>query len=288
MHVLESESEAFPRRSVVDCLIKWSRDQHPIVCAISPKPDKMSEICEPKLSSSTGPAELENTDSEIRSVFSDIIRYAFKDFDWEVKIRGLQLVESIIQNFSDFRNRTQDENSSNKSSHSQDCQLQNLPDNHCYNLMVLLVDLGAAGPLLEAVIDCDSLVCEKALKVISTLKGVVHSELTDTRISGSNKTGSEFQPIKNENVSGSLKEEPNESKENNQPIVTPEELQDVIETSKVFSVETFNALLYRLDVSSLTTLCTAIDIGIQKDPVGFLDDILVAARNHDDNLLDCY
>ncbi|XP_031555900.1 uncharacterized protein LOC116292681 [Actinia tenebrosa] len=343
VHVLENESEAFPRRSVMDCLIKWSHDQHPIVSVILP--DKM------KLSSSTGLDKLKNTDSEIRSLFSDIIRYAVKDFDWEVKIRALQLVETIIQIFAQVRE------SRNESRHSQQCQLKTLErtssdnDGSINNLMALLVGLGAAVPLLEAVNDCDSLVCEKALEVISTLKGFVHSEITHTHLSGSSKTGIEFQPYGKENLYGRLDEQPNESKENNQliviseedqpvvtpeqdqpivtpeqdqpivtpeqvqpivtpeqvqpivtseqdqPIVTPEQVQPietqeqvqgVIDTSKVFSVDTFKVILYRLDVSCLSTLCTSIDISVQKDPVGFLEDVLVAARNHSDNLLDCY
>ena len=137
-------------------------------------------------------------------------------------------------------------------------------------------------PLLKAVIDCDSLVCEKALKVISTLKDM------DARAWEPKKTGSEFQPIRNENCCISSEEQPKEPEETNRPIETLEQLEDVIKTSRVLSVGTFHAILYRVDISILTTLCTAGDINVQKDPAGFLEDILVAARDHSDNLLDCY
>ena len=174
--------------------------------------------------------------------------HACKDLDWEVKLRGLEFWEAVIDSFISFQGSSREKASlRSKASVEEEIDVENMKE-----LFQLLFDMGALNILNEVLNDCDVMVCEKALEVLASLQNIANPE----------------------------------GMYNEQSIKTSWEFQESL--GKSFDLETFKDVLRSADFPSLTQSNEAADSLVRSDPVSFIQDIILAASHQDENLLDCY
>lgn len=313
LHTLEHDSEAFPRRSCIECIVLWIRNRKSIVGCF------LNKSLEPD--STRSPRSPETSE-----LFARIIRFAVEDFDWEVKIRAIQVIEAVIKNFMDEKPSTSESSQSSLGNSNRFIE----------DLLTVLHEVKALGHLLKACDDCDHPVSEKALQVAGYLKSCITSpryssnlnekmDKEDSRDTKENpadtcdtfdkqqiedSSGSPH-PIENSSGYSKLKDlskqtipsqgqkvkYPIENSSDEQhrfkgisgnPITTIEQLINIIQPIDNLSVDVFLDLIYHLDVQSLIDSCSAADSNIRSNPVCFLEDILACAKDESENLLDCY
>ena len=173
-----------------------------------------------------------------------IVCRACQDFDWEVKLRGLEFWEAVIDYLTRFSKEGADAGKacSDESFHERDVE-------ECFKV---LFDMGALSVLNEALSDCDHLVCEKALEVLASLQHVVNPDNSTLELCI--KTSMDFQEA----------------------------------LGKGFGFVKFKEVLLETDLSAVAQSCEAADNSLRCDPISLIEDILLAAGHHDENLLDCY
>ncbi|KAK3734706.1 hypothetical protein QZH41_011294 [Actinostola sp. cb2023] len=264
-HTLEHDSEAFPRRSVIDCILLWIRNRNPIVSTVLPK------TLEPEST-----AESSSNSTEMATLFSCIVKRAFEDFDWEVKVRVLQLVETIIDTFFGGA-------SNSSGSETRQGNLDSILDLSSHattmQLSTVLNDVGALTPLLKACDDCDYPVCEKALSVIGSLKNYMYPH-REIKVMKSNSDSLDC-------VEGADNMRAKQDAKDH-PIATVEQLLQAMEPEAELSTEMFISIIHRVDVECLVSLCAAADTNVRSNPVCLLEDILAGVNEGTENLLDCY
>ena len=186
------------------------------------------------------------------------IRHACQDFDWEVKLRGLKFWEAIIEFFTGFINNKGSTTLRGKAkfffgeANERANDDESIKAGNVDELFRVLFNMGALHILSEALDDCDHMVCEKALEILTGLQRIANPERIV--IKQSVKTSWEFQ----------------ESLGNR------------------FGLEKFKEVLGVTDFPAIIQSTEAADSAVRSDPVSLIEDILKAAKRQDENLLDCY
>lgn len=183
--------------------------------------------------------------------------HACRDFDWEVKLRGLEFWEAVIDYFTEFKTNRDSAGTDKAKSFSGEALVSNASNDEslqegiekCFQI---LCELGALSVLSEALNDCDHMVCEKALEVLATLQRVVYREIS---------------PLE-------------------RYVKTSRDFQETL--GKRFGLDKFKEVLQATDIPALVQSCEAADTAIRSDPVSLIEDILSASEHHEENLLDCY
>ena len=263
--VLVEDDEAFPRRRAMECFTVWITNWHPMIVRIlrSKKPVKDQLQTEGFPTSDEGHDLRIGTQSEATktpTVFEigPSICHACRDFDWEVKLRGLEFWEAVIDCFTKFKANKESAGSEKAKSFSGEALVskasndESLREEGIEKCFHVLFEMGALSVLSEALNDCDHMVCEKALEVLATLQRVGYREIsTEERCV---KSSRDFQET----------------------------------LGKEFGLDKFKKVLQATDIPELVQSCEAADNAIRSDPVSLIEDILSAAEHHDENLLDCY
>lgn len=259
------DDEAFPRRSAIECFTVWITNRHLMIARIlcSRKPAKDQSQTEGFPSSDEGHDLGVGNQSEATKTPSGFeigpsVCRACRDFDWEVKLRGFEFWEAVIDYFTEFKTNRESAGRDKAKSFSGevlDCHASNdgsLQEEGIEKCFQILFEMGALSVLSEELNDCDHMVCEKALEVLATLQRVAYREFpTEERCV---KTSRDFQET----------------------------------LGKGFGLEKFKEVLQATDIPALVQSCEAADNAIRSDPVSLIEDILSAAEHHDENLLDCY
>lgn len=256
------DDEAFPRRRAMECFTVWITDRHPMIARIlrSKKPAKDQSQTEGFPTSDKdqdlgvgNQSEATKTPSEFETARS--VCHACRDFDWEVKLRGLEFWKAVIDYFTEFKTNREsagaDKAKSGEALVSNASNEESLQEGFekCFQI---LFEMGALSVLSEALNDCDHMVCEKALEVLATLQRVGYREIA---------------PLE-------------------RYVKTSRDFQETL--GKGFGLEKFKEVLRATDIPALVQSCEAADTAIRSDPVSLIEDILSAAEHHDENLLDCY
>ena len=275
--VVEKDDEAFPRRNAVECFTLWIQTRHPMTKRILRAHDfslRDHENTPTTVISNDGNVTEGNQGfSDVRNVgefnqslenskeyeFSPRICCICQDFDWEVKLRGLEFWNAIIG----YLWKSEEENERVKSIATESC-LEETSDCDSYRqvegataekfgrLCQSLFDIGALGVLIGALDDCDHLVCERALEILGNLQFMAFPEKCS--ITKSIKTSRDFQD----------------------------------RLGETFSMSKCVEVLRMTDFQALTQSIEAADSTVRADPVSLIEDILMAASQGDENLLDCY
>ena len=289
--VLEKDDEAFPRRRAMECLTLWVKSRHPTLAArilrthdpSHPNNAETSLVSEISLLKGTAADPSFVTEAESKSHFhsssavSDFqnvgteslsevtktssrfgiartICRACRDFDWEVKLRGLEFWEEVIDFFTGFKSHKESA-SGGKSGEVTICDDH---DGECTKsgkvdmLFQVLFDIGALNILSEALNDCDHMVCQKSLEILACLQDITNPE--ESNIEQHVKTSKDFQES----------------------------------LGSGFGLEKFKNILRVADIPALIQSTDAADSTVRSDPVSLIEDILMAATHQDENLLDCY
>ena len=258
------DDEAFPRRRAMECFTVWITNRQPMIARIlhSKKPAKDESQTDGFPTSDEGQDLGVGNESEATKTPSGFeiarsICHACRDFDWEVKLRGLEFWEVVIDYFTEFKTNRESAGTDKAKSFSGESLVSN-PSNdeslqegieECFQI---LFEMGALSVLSEALNDCDHMVCEKALEVLATLKRIVYREISSQELY----------------------------------VKTPRDFQETL--GKKFVLQKFKEVLQATDIPALVQSCEAADTAIRSDPVSLIEDILSAAEHHDENLLDCY
>ena len=278
--ILENDDEAFPRRRAMECLTLWLKTRHPMAVRIL-RPDKS---CHPDLTDTvmdSNGSPVTGINVELSSVqdaanqtlpegvgsqsegtktvsgfkIARSIRHACRDFDWEVKLRGLKFWEAIIEFFTGFLNNKGSTTLLGKAKFFFGEANERANDDESIKAgnvdKLFLFNMGALYILSEALDDCDHMVCEKALEILTGLQGIAHPE--KIVIEQSVKTSWEFQ----------------ESLGNR------------------FGLEKFKEVLRVTDFPAMIQSTEVADSVVRSDPVSLTEDILKSATRQDENLLDC-
>lgn len=105
--------------------------------------------------------------------------HACQDFDWEVKLRGLEFWEAVVGFFTGFgKIKKESANTGDAKSFSEeasaccdDSKRECVKTGKIHQLFQVLFNMGALNILSEALNDCDHMVCEKALEIFSSFAG---------------------------------------------------------------------------------------------------------------------
>lgn len=259
--ILVEDDEAFPRRRAMECLTQWVTNHHPMAARIllsnklardqsqtekSPKSDEVQDL--------TVGSQSEATKTPSGFEIARSVCHACQDFDWEVKLRGLDFWEAVIDYFTGFKtNKESARTDKTKSLTGETCNGGKLRTGDVEKCFHVLFDMGALNVLSEALNDCDHMVCEKALEVLASLQHVANLEGRSTI---------------------------------DQCVKTSRDFQETLGNS--FGLEKFKEVLQVTDLAALAESCEAADSTLRSDPVSLIEDILLAAEHHDENLLDCY
>ena len=190
-----------------------------------------------------------------------IVYHACQDFDWEVKLRGLEFWKAVIGFFTGFKTEKENANICMGDANSfseealaccDDSKREYVKKAKVHQLFHVLFDMGALNILSEALNDCDHMVCEKALEILALLQGFGDPEKSN--VEKCVKTASRFQES----------------------------------LGKGFGLEEFKSILQATDFPALTQSTEAADSAVRSDPVSLIEDILMAATQRGENLLDCY
>ncbi|XP_078347834.1 integrator complex assembly factor BRAT1-like [Oculina patagonica] len=265
--VLVEDDEAFPRRRAMECLTMWITNRHPMTARIFPSNKAVDDQSQTERFPTSDEvqdlgvgSQSEATKTPSGFEIARSVCHACRDFDWEVKLRGLEFWEAVIDNFTGFkRNKLSAGTSKVKSGTLSGEELASDAKNDkafqaggialCFEV---LFDMGALDVLSKALNDCDHMVCEKALKILASLQHVAYPE--------------------------------NSTQE--QCVKTSRDFQETL--GKGFGLEKFKEVLQGADLPALVQSCVAADNALRTDPVSLIEDILLAAEQHDENLLDCY
>ena len=250
--VLLEEDEAFPRRQAAACLVRWVKAGHTAVRAVL-EPERRSNLSPDKYAQNPAPPGIKLT----HVVATGICR-ACQDFDWEVKLLGIQFYEAVVDHFIACGERKA-ETSEELPDRATFCRTSGRPAvtspdlarEHC---LCALASTGACGVLLQAVNDCDHMVCEAALLLLIRLKGFCFPEETSCEVLAQ----------------------------------TAEEIQEYLSSHREISLDEFRHVLEGTDFKAALRASTAADSSVRSDAVSFLEDILSAAADNEHNLLDCY
>lgn len=278
-YIIEMDDEAFPRRRAVECLTLLIQTRHPIAKRVlrgveSSRRDneiistKTKSINEPYTDGIQSSIDARNLGDQTRPGFIEAsslfgffrsVCHACHDFDWEVKLRGLEVWGAVIGFFAGVKSNKEGVNRGEaKSFYDEATVCCDDGEGGCpkpgegNELFQVLYDLGALKILSEAVDDCDHLVCMKAIDILVVLQSVANLE--KSCIDQCVKTTRDFQE--------SLGED--------------------------FDLKKFKRILQATDFFALTQSTEAADSTVRSDPVSLIEDILVAASHGDENLLDCY
>ena len=278
--VLEKDDEAFPRRRAMECFTLWIQTRHSMADRIL-RSDEFSRRDDENASTETSTTDTSYTegihssnDVQNLSILSlpeavktppgvgigRSVFHACQDFDWEVKLRGLEFWEAVIGFFTGFsKTKKENANTGNANSFSEeasagcdDSKRECVKTGKVHQLFQVLFDLGALNILGEALNDCDHMVCEKALEILALLQGIGDPEKCN--LEKCIKTALHFQES----------------------------------LGKGFGLEEFKSILQATDFPALTQSTEAADSAVRSDPVSLIEDILMAATHRDENLLDCY
>ena len=261
--ILVEDDEAFARRRTIECFTLWITNRHPMIARIllSKKPAKDQSQTDGFRTSDEGQDLRVGDQSDAvktpsRFEIASSVCHACRDFDWEVKLRGLEFWEAVIDYFTEFKASRESAGMDKAKSHSGEA-VSNASNDESWQEGIekcfeILFEMGALSILSEALNDCDHMVCEKALEILATLQRVAYRE--DSTEERCLKTSRDFQET----------------------------------LGKGFGLEKFKEVLQATDIPALVQSCEAADNAIRSDPVSLIEDILSAAEHHDENLLDCY
>ena len=279
--VLRDDPDAFPRRRAIESLILWVKNMHSIteklICWVDFAEEEIGEILKETIFKNIK----ENSSNED---YCDAIRVICKtsqDFDWEVKVLALDFWEAFINYCTQRISKKTCSAKSNKLfygvAHSTSTFVESKGDraeltfesleegadvlpstnstvlNEC---LYRLNTVGAVRVILDALEDCDLMVCERAVTLLISLKKQMmepayqHTDLTISMI---------------------------------------EELNDKLqEKGDMLTLLVFKQIIMATDLKAVLKSLSPLDGKIRSDPVSFLEDVLAAATDRDENLLDCY
>ena len=295
--VLSDDPEAFPRRRALENLVLWVKNKHPIIeklisCKDSKEEQDTVEGSLLKQTEETGSSQ------KYSNAISTICR-ASQDFDWEVKLLALDFWNAVVEylglpvNVGRLSSNPWEPSQTVASDHlspsffEKDVKptgsLSALKETKCLNdelertagvpestglsccdidhkylneCIKTLSNVGAARVILDAVGDCDHMVCEKALSLLIPLR---------------------CQWVRFGSLVGEC------------TIRTSEDLRARLDKNgKKVTVSEFGEILNETDFKAILESILPLDSSVRSDPVSFLEDILAAATEHKENLLDCY
>ena len=277
--VLEKDDEAFPRRRAMECFTLWIQTRHRMADRIL-RSDEFSRRDDVNASPKTGTTDTSYTEgihssNDVQNFsvlslpeavktpsglgISRSVCHACQDFDWEVKLRGLEFWEAVIGFFTGSKTKKGSENTGDAKSFFEeastccdDSKRECVKTGKIQLLFQVLFNMGALNILSEALNDCDHIVCEKALEILALLQGFGDPE--NCNLEKCIKTALHFQES----------------------------------LGKGFGLEEFKSILQATDFPALTQSTEAADSVVRSDPVSLIEDILMAATQRDENLLDCY
>lgn len=261
--VLLDDDEAFSRRRAMECLTVWVANRHPMIsrilrCNKAVQTERFPTSDEVQVLEVGRKSEVTKTPSGYEIARS--VRHACRDFDWEVKLRGLEFWEAVIDCFTGFKtnNRSAGITKAKTGSLSGEELVsdarneESLQAGGVEKCLEVLFDMRALNVLSEALNDCDHMVCVKALEVLASLQQVAFPK--NSTLEQCVKTSTDFQE----------------------------------KLGKELGLEKFKEVLQATDLPALVQSCEAADNALRSDPVSLIEDILLAAEHHEENLLDCY
>lgn len=269
--VVVKDEEAFPRRNAVDCFTHWIQTRHPMAKKIlhTDASSRLNENTPMDTISDDGnytETIQRSADAQNMAEFCQVpqhskivqsLCHACQDFDWEVKLRGLEFWRAVTGFFSRSNAEKERVNTSETKSFSEEsaghgCEVERAKAEVFDEVCQVLFNMGALDIMIAALNDCDHLVCEKTLEILGGLQVMSYP---------GNSTEEEC-------------------------IKTVRQLQDRL--AKDFDVGNFMNVLRVIDFPALTQSIEAADSSVRADPVSLIEDILIAASHRDENLLDCY
>ena len=226
LSLFETDDEAFPKRSIIDAIHRWL-DLEELVYFI-----KENQVF----------TENDKTDTDEGKVLSfifNVLNKAHVNLDWEVKMKGILCWEKIL-----------------KIGHAKGSKLESNAEitsqrNRC---LKIFCRRKGSSILIEAINDCDKLVCESAFNTLQWIQ--------------SNYIEASSNKIKPDIAS----------------------TQDFIDVHGIdfASSDQFLTFLNRIDFGQLAESIKLTDEKVINNPISLLNDIIAAAEINDDNLLDCY
>lgn len=259
--VLVEDEEAFPRRRAMECLTLWTRKRHPIAVRIirsskgvkDQSPTKGSPTCDDiqdlQLGNQSEQVGKQSVAAETTSRYGITTQRICRACqDFDWEVK-LRGFEFWEAVICHITGLKPNKESTNTRN---TCDGERLNKQDVDECLRVLFEMGALKIFSEALNDCDHMVCEKSLEVLGILRHITNQD-------------------------NSIVE---------QWITTSGDFQEALGNG--FGLEKFKEVLLETDLASVALSCEAADNALRSDPVSLLEDVLLAARHHEENLLDCY
>ena len=259
--VLVEDEEAFPRRRAMECLTLWTTKRHPIAVRIihsskevkDQSPTEGSPTCDYiqdlQLGNQSKQVGKQSVAAETTSRYGITIQRICRACqDFDWEVK-LRGFEFWEAVIFHITGLKPNKESTNT---RKTCDGERLNKQDADECLRVLFEMGALKIFGEALCDCDHMVCEKSLEVLGILQHITNQD-------------------------NSIVE---------QWITTSGDFQEALGNG--FGLEKFKKVLLETDLASVALSCEAADNALRSDPVSLLEDVLLAARHHEENLLDCY
>ena len=281
LNTLKQDDEAFPKRSVMDVVFRWLD-----ICKVTVMLSSMNSL---EKFSDNG----ENFEEKLCQMILKLLIIAAEDFDWEVKLKGIQCWHKMIKIISsaiegneeeldteerrvvtndngilqskelegkDFLNEDVELSINKASTSSNFEETVNSKDRKRSpekGWIKFLSKTGGSKILVNAINDCDQLVREAALKTLRCIRKKMNVPLNTNQRPASK-------------------------------ITSCYDLESLVADINFSEEKDFVDMLMRIDFHSLAESMKLADDHVANHSLSLLKDIIAAAQRSDDNLLDCY
>lgn len=201
----------------------------------------------------------------VHPFLSSVLSLGCNDFDWEVKMHTLELAEVLMEKtLTCCPYAVQNSGSSEKT--------------HLMQALSKLKEFGLFDLLFNSLFDCDRPVCEKACELLLKLRTLT-SESTDFdstlvfNVNG-NRWGDEVQGryLNKQHAKGSV-------------CTSDERMDSDLHCIKDISLP---MILHILDLDDMQRMLKLSSDHVVNSPRSLMEDILSAAQQSEDNIIDCY
>ena len=229
-HLFEEDDEAFPKRSIIDAIYRW-------IDLTQLRRYLLDNIAFARID------QMVTYESKVWDFILKVLKKAPLNFDWEVKMKGILCWEKILKIGSEGDQALDGE------------ELECDKDAFRRGIKCLGIVCAQQGSriLVQALNDCDKLVCDAALKTLTWIKNNCIAE------------------------------------QHNKHAADITSCFDIKMCDIDFSSsDSFLIFLKRIDFEELARSMRLADDKVVNNPISLLNDIIAAAQHNDDNLLDCY
>ena len=281
LNTLKHDDEAFPKRNVMDVVFRWLD-----IC-------KVTGMLFSKNGSETLSAYGEKFEEKLCQMILKSLIIAAEDFDWEVKLKGIQCWHKIIKTMSNSVERNEEElDTEERKVVTNDAgivQSKELEGNNFVNeeaelnidkvctspnfeetvstkdpnrspkegWIKFLCKTGGSKILFNAINDCDQLVREATLKTLRCIRKEINLS-PNTHLRPASKITSCY------------------------------DLEILVAEINFSEEKDLVDMLLQIDFDSLAESMKLADDHVANHSISLLKDIIAAAQHSDDNLLDCY